>query len=123
MAYVKTVWATGDVITAEKLNKAEEGIEANSRLVYMAKAEKEGAQIPVITEGDFDDACACIEAGGIVSLSVVTTDGSVFQYYSCAYYTDEPAVIDLFSVNTQQGQLKPFGLEWAESGLAEWPSE
>lgn len=28
MAYVPTVWETGDVITAEKLNKAEEGIQA-----------------------------------------------------------------------------------------------
>ena len=28
MAYVKTVWETGDVITAEKLNNAEDGIEA-----------------------------------------------------------------------------------------------
>lgn len=27
MAYVKTVWATGDVITATKLNNAELGIE------------------------------------------------------------------------------------------------
>lgn len=30
MAYEPTVWATGDVITAEKLNKAERGIEENS---------------------------------------------------------------------------------------------
>ena len=30
MAYIPTVWETGDVITAEKLNKAEEGIEAAS---------------------------------------------------------------------------------------------
>lgn len=28
MAYVKTTWQTGDVITAEKLNKMEDGIEA-----------------------------------------------------------------------------------------------
>ena len=28
MAYVKTVWETGDVITAAKLNNAEDGIEA-----------------------------------------------------------------------------------------------
>ena len=27
MAYVKTVWETGDVITAEKLNNMEKGIE------------------------------------------------------------------------------------------------
>ena len=32
MAYTPTVWATGDVITAEKLNKAENGIaDANAK--------------------------------------------------------------------------------------------
>lgn len=30
MAYVKTVWATGDVVTATKLNNAENGIEATA---------------------------------------------------------------------------------------------
>lgn len=30
MAYTPTVWETGDIITAEKLNKAEEGIAAAS---------------------------------------------------------------------------------------------
>ena len=33
MAYTKTVWETGDVITATKLNNAEDGIEAASPLV------------------------------------------------------------------------------------------
>lgn len=30
MAYVKTTWQTGDVITAEKLNNIEDGVEANA---------------------------------------------------------------------------------------------
>lgn len=33
MAYTPTVWATGDVITAEKLNKAEQGIAAAAPVV------------------------------------------------------------------------------------------
>lgn len=33
MAYVKTVWETGDVITAEKLNNAEGGIEAHDPII------------------------------------------------------------------------------------------
>lgn len=33
MAYVKTVWATGDVITAEKLNNMENGIESASNVL------------------------------------------------------------------------------------------
>ena len=34
MAYTPTVWKTGDVITAEKLNKAEQGIAAASDAVF-----------------------------------------------------------------------------------------
>ena len=33
MAYVKTVWETGDVITAAKLNNAEDGIEAHDPII------------------------------------------------------------------------------------------
>lgn len=33
MAYTPTVWAKGDVITAEKLNKAEQGISSTNPLV------------------------------------------------------------------------------------------
>lgn len=35
MSYVKNTWNTGDVITAEKLNHAEEGIEAASNNVFL----------------------------------------------------------------------------------------
>ena len=41
MAYTKTVWVTGDVITATKLNNAEDGIEA--------------AQLPDIADADVND--------------------------------------------------------------------
>lgn len=34
MAYTPTVWATGDIITAEKLNKIENGIENVSGSIY-----------------------------------------------------------------------------------------
>lgn len=39
MAYTPTVWATGDKITAEKLNKAENGIAAAVQLVDISEAE------------------------------------------------------------------------------------
>lgn len=35
MAYVKTTWQTGDVITAEKLNHAEGGIEAHDPFIVI----------------------------------------------------------------------------------------
>lgn len=44
MAYVKTVWETGDVITAEKLNNMEDGMEANEQAIEATDA--------IILEGD-----------------------------------------------------------------------
>lgn len=41
MSYVKTTWQTGDTVTAEKLNHAEQGIENNSMEVY-ASTDVEG---------------------------------------------------------------------------------
>ena len=38
MAYTKTVWETGDVITAAKLNNAEGGIESANKAFCIAKA-------------------------------------------------------------------------------------
>ena len=35
MSYVKTTWQTGDTVTAEKLNHAEQGIADNSADVYV----------------------------------------------------------------------------------------
>lgn len=39
MAYNKTTWATGDVITAEKLNNIEGGIEGNDTIVVTGTPE------------------------------------------------------------------------------------
>lgn len=40
MAYIPTEWETGDVITAEKLNKAEEGIQlANTDVLIVTASE------------------------------------------------------------------------------------
>lgn len=41
MAYTKTTWATGDVITADKLNNAEEGIEAAQPFVVHVTYDEE----------------------------------------------------------------------------------
>lgn len=47
MAYVKTTWETGDVITAEKLNNMEGGIEASARRYGPYKAmTSSGTTIP-----------------------------------------------------------------------------
>lgn len=42
MAYVKTVWETGDVITAEKLNNMEDGIDDHDPIVLTGTWHDEG---------------------------------------------------------------------------------
>lgn len=123
MGYIPTEWQTGDIITAEKLNKAEEGIAANSKLVYVAKANVgEGQLQPVFTQGTFADACAVLDAGGLVVLqfSIANLEG-YSEYISCKYYPEGTPAIELFSVQLGAGDLALTGIEWTESGLTQWP--
>lgn len=119
MAYTPTEWVTGDVITAVKLNKAEQGIAANSNLVYYAEGEVAVGSEPVVTEGDFEEACAVIAAGGIVVLSI-TVAGVAGLYFSCNYTAGTPE-IDLFSVGVSGSSLTLRGIKWDSDGLGAWP--
>lgn len=176
MAYTPTEWATGDVITATKLNNMEQGIEdafvapavtiadagdvltvnssgawaaaapvsplpevtaadqgkvltvdssgdwaaaANVRSVYYAEGEI-GSSGPVVTEGDFEDACAAIAAGGIVVLSI-TAGGAASLFISCIYAAGTPE-IDLFSVGVSTSSLILRGMKWTSDGLGVWPA-
>lgn len=53
MAYSKTTWANGDVITAEKLNNIESGIEENDSSVSDLKSDLSTS--------------ASIDSGGLIS--------------------------------------------------------
>ena len=54
MAYTPTVWATGDTITAEKLNKAENGIAAASvDELPVVEAADQGKVLAVDSSGDW----------------------------------------------------------------------
>lgn len=124
MAYIPMEWAMGDVITAEKLNKVENGIETNSKLVYLVTAEVPlDADEPVITQGNFEDACAVVEAGGIVVITLTIEGSGTFHYYSTQYFSGESAAIDLFTVSAQGSSLRMTGFEWKTGGLYPWPLE
>lgn len=66
MAYIPTEWATGDVITAEKLNKAEGGIEAAYPFVITVDM-AEGSQ----TDKVMDKTYAEIEAAIIADAPII----------------------------------------------------
>lgn len=53
MGYIPTEWQTGDVITAEKLNKAEEGIAAASmKLVVIDANQKDASNKIYLSDAD-----------------------------------------------------------------------
>ena len=64
MPYTPTEWETGDVITAVKLNKAEEGIAAAG--VYMIPIEYDPETSEPYLPASFDDIYAAISAGRYV---------------------------------------------------------
>lgn len=64
MGYIPTERQTGDVITAAKLNKAEEGIaDAGAYMVPSVYDEETSA---VIIQASFDDISAAVSAGRLV---------------------------------------------------------
>ena len=93
MAYTPTVWETGDVITAEKLNKAENGIAAASDMMFFVDY-GETSSVLDKTAGEIKTAC---EAGKIV----------IFRNYDEEYIALTQALIDfVFQDRTQKYQVK-----------------
>lgn len=101
MAYVKTTWQTGDVITAEKLNNMEGGIEAVSpeafeMLLTMGQ-----------TENTLTNADKLLSAVNAISedltkinsyLPLVTaTDGEVTVRYAGRFYVRESNYVAFFT--------------------------
>lgn len=120
MAYTPTVWATGDVITAEKLNKAENGI---------AAAASGGALILSMTwdgnvctlDGSYDDIVAAKASLIICQGDYVDDDGTLERYYltgafvaETVYYAEfmsfeagaEAPTLLTFTANSSSGALK-----------------
>lgn len=86
MAYVPTEWATGDVITAEKLNKAEGGIAAAS--AFVCTIEFESATEATIDQ-DYDDIVAAIRAGRPVIFLNDDAESGVLTYFTFLQALDE----------------------------------
>lgn len=71
MAYVKTTWQTGDVITAEKLNNMEAGI---SRFEIIDAVLNEDDNF--VIQMSFADLKSLIDSGKVVFVSFLTTGGT-----------------------------------------------
>ena len=82
MSYTPTTWATGDVITAEKLNNMENGIVngiANSLSVYIVNlveaAEQPSNEWVFTADKTYDELLDVVNNGGTVLVSIKTFRG------------------------------------------------
>lgn len=71
MAYTPTEWNTGDVITAEKMNKLEQGVQ-NEQVGPQGEQGETGPQGPAGADGKYVTAIALTTTGGAVTGGTAT---------------------------------------------------
>lgn len=114
MAYVKTTWETGDVITAEKLNNMEGGIEALQPMIVVKTQIEENntkAGNPEFTlDKTYTEIMTALQAG--VTVFICLTDVDEFyrdmvvkaDYYQGVYEIVDTANVFYYS-STADGTL------------------
>ena len=83
MSYEPTVWAAGDVVTATKMNKIEQGISENSGGSNGLVVNMEEEDGTYILSERFSTIADCIENGGIVYVhGTKTIEESEIDFYT-----------------------------------------
>lgn len=100
MAYTPTVWETGDIITAEKLNNIEEGIAAAG--AYIVPIVMDSETNLYILQASFDDISAAVSAGRLVmaKFSTSDTDFGLRFLYAVSYMADQDKPYQVFFFNS-----------------------
>lgn len=108
MAYEKQTWNTGDIITADKLNHMEDGIDGILVVTITDTVDLENPQTHTIT-GDYTYAeiSAAIDAGKDVILKESSNNGisDSYWYYRLLEYVSTP--------NNNLGRVRFYKLSWA----------
>ena len=99
MGYIPTEWQTGDIITAAKLNKAEEGIEAAYPYIVPVVYNTETSEY--ILQASFDDISAAVSAGRLVLAKTDTseTDSTMSFLYAIADVTSAALPYQVYFFN------------------------
>ena len=86
MSYIPTEWKTGDIVTAEKLNKLEEGVASGGGGGGDALLEvvKTGAGVYTLGDISYNDVRALL-AKGIVPIAHYTENDGKFHEFSLFY--------------------------------------
>ena len=109
MSYNKTTWANGDVITAEKLNNIESGVEeANSPLVvnFTWDSEEQVGR----TDKTFGEIRTALENGRLVGIKNMTDDSNGL---SVSFY-----IIHGITYNVSEGEFANGTVEAASQNIA-----
>lgn len=85
MAYTPTVWATGDVITAEKLNKAEQGIADAYEVFTVTVTESNGTYTADKTYAEIVESLE----NGSIPMCVSAIEGVGTEYFYLTTYDSE----------------------------------
>ncbi len=109
MAYTPTVWETGDVITAEKLNKAETGIaaaSADSAPLFVLTVDMAVDGQSATIDKTLAEIAEAYEAGGNVFLC---SDGYVFVDFTYDGQDEyDGVVLGLQSYNSPNVAMTPY---------------
>lgn len=136
MSYTPNTWATGDTITAAKLNNIENGI-ANGgwdAIIRLTHAENSGPDdgeniTPSIVEGTYAELVAKMQDGGCPCILVEYANPFFGRYYAApmafvAYYTESYIIIDIagfFNFRNAPAGLGYFGgVQWSSSDTIAW---
>lgn len=86
MSYIKTTWQTGDTVTAEKLNHAENGIENANQNALPSVSSTDNGDVLTVVEGAW--AKAAPSGGGGVFVVHTTFDDSEYSYTTDKTWTE-----------------------------------
>ena len=91
MSYTKTNWQTGDVITAEKLNKLENGVEAasNGSIFYIYATREEDSQTGTYSYTNDNDAAPSEVYNAFMNgkFPILIINMGEPYLHACPYYT------------------------------------
>ena len=118
MAYTPTVWKTGDVITAVKLNKAEDGIADAYDVMYVDFAFNAETH-EYVTESVLADVLEAIGDGKYVVFRNAISEGTYAFYQIVEYDSSSISIVNIYN---NQGSLAMDGLKWTSEGFATWPT-
>ena len=130
MSYTKQTWATGDTVTAAKLNHMEDGIEGAGggggydAVIVVGFDEEEEQPIATVESGSFSDFYSKFENGDRPSVQIVWEDPDGYGYVNVSSVLgdgDGGLIMQVYTLSVASGtsSTNAYGYEigWNSSGI------